>query len=99
MSGFKTHFGDPCIHCGIAFSNHEPGPCKGEGKSVPIGYAVVKTRWDGVEHYRVRFSDGHIEDRYEHVSSNAPYYHFGYSEALKHPPRYDERLKARSSQS
>lgn len=89
----RTHFGDPCIHCGTAHDDFKPGACTGEGKSIPIGYASLGVRWDGVERYRVRFSDSHIEERYAHISEHAPYFHFGHSQQLINPPRYDERLK------
>lgn len=28
-----THFGDPCVHCGIAHDDAPPGPCKGRAQS------------------------------------------------------------------
>lgn len=90
-----THFGDPCIHCGTPHDAVEPGACKGDrNKAKPLAYAVIpSTRTDGVEHYRIRFSDGRVEDRHMHVSYHAPYYHFGHSDELIQPPRYDERLR------
>lgn len=88
------HFGDPCIHCGTPLDDVVPGPCKGDtSKAVPIGYALIDARWDGVQHYRIRYSDGRIEDSHQHVSFHAPYFHFGHSDELKQPPRYDEKLK------
>ena len=94
--GFKdarAHFGDPCIHCGIALDDLT-GSCVGEGKAIPIAYASLGVRWDGVEHFRIRFSDNHIEEQHRHISEHAPYYHFGHSDALTNPPRYDARLKS-----
>lgn len=89
----RTHFGDPCIHCGFAHDDFPAGPCTGTGKPKPIAYAMVERRWDGVERYRVRFSDSSIEERYAHVSEHLPYWHFGHSEEFTKPPRYDAKLK------
>lgn len=87
------HFGDPCIHCGILHDEVEVGSCDGDAKKAkPIAYKQISVRWDNVAHYRIRFSDGHIEDRWEHISMQAPYFHFGYSNYLIHPPRYDVNL-------
>lgn len=89
------HFADPCIHCGTPIDDVEPGPCKGDpSKAKPVAYAALGVRPDGVEHYRIRFSDGRVEDQHRHVSEHAPYYHFGHSMGLVQPPRYDARLKA-----
>lgn len=90
------HFGDPCIHCGIPQDDVAPGPCDGDPKkAIPIGWASLGVRRDDhVEHYRVRFSDGRIEDIHSHVSYLLPYYHFGHSAELKQPPRYDVKLRA-----
>lgn len=89
------HFQDPCRHCGTPLDKMEFGPCKGDpAKAVPLAYAVIpERRFDGVEHYRVRFSDGRVVDRWEHVSFHAPYYHFGYSDDLIQPPRHDLKLR------
>lgn len=89
-----THFGDPCIHCGISQEDIPVGACTGDvNKARPIAYASLGVRWDNVEHFRIRFSDSRIEDRWCHISANAPYWHFNYSAELTHPPRYDETLK------
>ena len=89
------HFGDPCRHCGTPHDEIQPGPCEGDpARATPIAYCSLGVRWDGVERYRVRFSDGRIEERCEHISAHAPYYHFGYSDALISPPHYDERLRS-----
>ena len=86
------HFKDPCIHCGTAFEDIT-GPCDGDAaKAVPLAYRVVDRRWDGVEHYRIRFSDGRVEERHAHVSFRLPYFHFGHSEELVQPPRYDPKV-------
>jgi hypothetical protein len=87
------HFGDPCIHCGCPHDDVPKGPCKGDpNKAIPIAYRRVGAQYDGTAHYRIRFSDGRIEDRYTHVSFNAPYYHFGNFDELIQPPRYDPYL-------
>jgi hypothetical protein len=88
----KTHFGSPCIHCGLKMEDVKVVPCLGTGAAVPIAYAVIERRWDGTVGYRVRFSDGRIEDLWSHASMSAPYYHFGRSDDLTQPPRYDKRL-------
>jgi hypothetical protein len=90
----KLHYGDPCIHCGTAHDAVAPGPCQGTGKPKPIAFFSFGVRWDNVEHFRVRFSDGHVEDRWAHIGENAPYYHFGHSDTLIAPPTYDDRLRA-----
>lgn len=88
------HYQSPCIHCGVEMEHVGVGPCPGDtSKAIPIAYATLGTRWDGVEHYRIRYSDGRIEDRHEHVSMRAPYYHFGHSDDITQPPRYDARLR------
>lgn len=89
------HFGDPCIHCGTALDDVAPGPCPGDPKkSIPLAYASLGVRWDGYESYRIRFSDGRIEERVAHISAHAPYWHFGHSDELKQPPRFDARLRS-----
>jgi hypothetical protein len=94
-SEIRTHFGDPCIHCGTPHDEIEPGSCHGDfTKAKPTAYASLGVRWDGVEHYRIRFSDGRVEDLWRHISEHAPYWHFGFAKEFQQPPRYDERLKA-----
>lgn len=92
---FQTHFGDPCVHCGLSLDEMKPGACEGDpAKAVVTDYAVVETRWDGVEHYRYRLSTNEVREVHRHVSEHAPYYHFGRSDELTNPPRYDARLKS-----
>lgn len=87
------HFGDPCIHCGIAHDDVPAGPCQGNAaKAIPIAYRSMGVRWDNVERFLIRMSDGSIQERHHHIGEQAPYYHFGYRDALSHPPRYDETL-------
>jgi hypothetical protein len=88
-----NHFGDPCIHCNTLHDDVPVGPCQGDpAKAKPIAYASLGVRWDKVEHFRIRFSDGHIEERHAHISEHAPYWHFGHSPDLTQPPRYDATL-------
>lgn len=94
-NSIRTHFGDPCLHCGIPHDEVAAGPCTGDAaKAIPVAYCSLGVRWDGVEHFRVRFSDGRVEDRWNHISERAPYHHFGWSDTLVYPPRYDGALKA-----
>lgn len=89
------HFGDPCIHCGTPHDEVEIGPCKGDpAKAIVIGWASLGVRWDGVEHFRFRTSDNRVHELHQHISSHAPYYHFGRRKELTNPPPYDGRLKA-----
>lgn len=90
----RTHFKSPCIHCGLLMEDFPIGDCTGDpSKAIPIAYASLGVRHDSVEHFRVRFSDNRVEDRWHHISEIAHYHHFGHSSELRHPPRYDERLK------
>ena len=58
-----THYGDPCIHCGIPHDDVPVGPCTGDSrKAIPLACRFIGTRWDGVRHFYVRFSDGRVED-------------------------------------
>jgi hypothetical protein len=73
----------------------KPGPCEGDPKkAVPVAYASLGVRWDKIERFRIRFSDGRIEERHNHISEHAPYWHFGYSDKLTQPPRFDTKLRA-----
>lgn len=94
----QTHFGDPCIHCGVPQMELEPGACQGDpSKAKVIGYASLGVRPDGVEHYRYRLSTNDVREAHRHVSEHAPYYHFGRSHDLIQPPPYDARLKAKAT--
>jgi hypothetical protein len=96
MSGNKTHFGDPCVHCGTPQMEVAPGGCTGDfSKALVIGYASLGVRHDGVEHYRYRLSENTVHDSWQHVSYHAPYYHFGRKGDLTNPPPYDLRLRDR----
>jgi hypothetical protein len=68
-----THFGDPCIHCGIAHDDVPVGPCHGDPtKAKPIAYRSFGVRWDHVEHLAIRMSDGRIEQVWEHIDMPKP---------------------------
>ena len=83
-----THYGDPCIHCGIAHDDVPPGPCMGDCRKVrPIRYrAITARRADQRKHLLVQFSDGSFEDYYLHPDEPDPW-------SLQVPPRYDEALR------
>jgi hypothetical protein len=84
-----THFGDPCIHCGIAHDAIPIGPCQGDpSKAKPIAYRSRGVRWDNVEHLLIRLSDGRIEQVWEHIDMPMP--------RLK-GLRYDENIKMKAS--
>ncbi len=90
------HFGDPCVHCGIPHDDVPIGPCQGDpAKAVPIAYRSMGVRPDGIERFLIRFSDERVEERHFHVSEQAPYWHFGYSDSRRQPPRHDDRLTIR----
>lgn len=92
MTG-QTHFGDPCLHCGVPQMEVAPGPCPGDAaKAKVIGYASLGVRPDGVEHFRYRLSTNEVCEVHQHISFHAPYYHFGRSDILINPPPYDARL-------
>ena len=84
----KTHYGDPCIHCGVAHDDVPSGACIGTKPAVPIAYRCISVRRDGVERFLILMSDGSIEDRWEHfmVGLEGP---GGYL----HGARYDNELR------
>lgn len=87
------HFGDPCVHCAIPHDDVPPGPCNGDpSKAVPIAYRSLGVRWDGVEHFLIRLSNDCVIERHNHISEQAPYWHFGWSDTFKNPPRHEARL-------
>ena len=93
----KTHYGDPCIHCGIGHDDVPSGDCRGDPeKAVPISWCGMGVRWDNVEHYRIRYSDNRIEDRWEHVSFHLPNYQFGRSKNFGPSLPWDDRLRVAS---
>jgi hypothetical protein len=71
---FMTHFGDPCIHCGIPHDDVSRGSCHGDAtKAKPIAYRLLGTRWDHVDHFLILMSTGEIVDRWEHCDMQLPY--------------------------
>jgi hypothetical protein len=85
----------PEFTCEGCFTPADDGPCFDDlpiAPAIPVAFASLGVRWDGIEHFRIRFSDGHIEERSHHISYRAPYYHFGHSETLTNPPLYDAGL-------
>lgn len=89
-----AHFGDPCMFCGVGHDDLAPGPCpKNDGKVRVAHYAVVDRRWDGVERYRYRTTDGKVHEVSAHISFKLPYWHFGYCDDFVNPPKWDEGLK------
>lgn len=73
-SKFMTHFGDPCIHCGIPHDDVPRGSCQGDpAKAKPIRYRSLGVRWDHVEHFLILMSSGEIVDRWEHIDMSLPY--------------------------
>jgi hypothetical protein len=90
------HFGDPCVHCSIPHDEVPAGPCQGDpAKAVPIAYRSMGVRADGIERFLIRFSDDHVEQRDFPISQQAPYWHFGYSDLRRKPPRLDEQMTVR----
>lgn len=89
----RHHFGDPCHMCGIGHDDVEAGPCGGNIPLKILGYTLVETRWDGVEHYRWRVSDGSVHETWSHVTNRLPYYHFGLSDKIITPPPHDLSLR------
>lgn len=42
-----THFGDPCIHCGVPHDDVEVGACSGDrNKGAPIVYCILRQGWE-----------------------------------------------------
>ena len=90
------HFGDPCVHCGSPHDEVPVGPCQGDpAKAVPIAYRSMGVRRNQIERFLIRLSDGRVEQRDFPVSQEAPYWHFGYSDRRRQPPRQDDRLTVR----
>ena len=64
----RTHFGDPCIHCGIPHDEIPAGQCSGDpSKAIPVSYRSMGVRWDNTEEFLMRMSDGTQERRYFHI--------------------------------
>ena len=88
------HYGDPCVHCATPHDDVLPGPCPGDpAKAIPIAFRSLGVRWDNIERFLVRMSDGRVEDRHYHISEWANYHNF--EGRTTRPPgslRYDEKL-------
>lgn len=68
------HFRSPCVHCGTLMEDVAPGPCPGDpAKAVPMAWCGLGVRWDKVEHFRIQFSDGRIDERWAHISYAFPW--------------------------
>lgn len=90
-----AHFGDPCIFCKVGHEDLQTGPCpENDCKLRVAGYVLIDNRWDGVQHYRYRTTDGRVREIHSHASNHAPYYHFGLSDDLIQTPPWDETLKS-----
>ena len=82
-----THFGDPCIHCGIPHDEVLPGPCMGDLRKVrAIRFRDFGQRRDLRRHLLVQFSDGSFEDYWLHPDEPDPW-------IFSLPPRLDENLR------
>lgn len=73
-----THFGDPCIHCGIAHDDVPVGPCQGDqAKAKIIRYGVVRQAWQNpgssCDDVVVLMSSGEFNHESHHPSSHWPY--------------------------
>jgi hypothetical protein len=89
----QTHFGDPCIHCGLTLDQFQVGACTGDpAKAKPIAYRSLGVRWDGVECFLIRMSTNEVRERWSHVSEWAPSRGFNMLGDLQQKPRYDPRL-------
>lgn len=90
----QTHFRDPCIHCGLPMEAVEVGACKGDpSKKIAIAYRSLGVRWDGYEHFLVRWSTNEVVERWCHHSEQAAYHGFKAFGDLQQPPRYDPNIK------
>ena len=71
--GYKTHFGDPCIHCGTDHDKVEVGPCKGDrDKAIVLKYCVGRQAWqnpgNGCDDVYCLMSNGEIRNDVRHPS-------------------------------
>ena len=72
------HFGDPCVHCGIAHDDVAPWPCKGDPtKAVVVAYCVQRQAYQnpgsGCDTVRCAMSNGTIRDDARHPAEHWPY--------------------------
>ena len=82
-----THYGDPCIHCGIPHDDIPSGPCMGDLRKVrPIRYRDFGQRKSDLRrHLLVLFSDGTYTDYWLHPDEPDPW-------MLNIPPVFDQNL-------
>lgn len=90
----QTHFRDPCIHCSQAMEDVAVGACLGDvSKAIPIAYRSLGVRWDGYEHFLIRWSTNQVTEKWCHASEQAPYRGFNVLGDIQQPPRYDKNLQ------
>jgi hypothetical protein len=77
-----THFGDPCIHCGIPHDEVPVGHCVGDpSKAIPIAFKYKEIRpRAAVRHITVLMSTGEKRDTYYIQGYEEP----PYSKGLRH---------------
>lgn len=59
----KTHYGDPCIHCGLPHDEVAPGPCTGDGAPIVVAYRIDRQAWqtsNGADLVLCWMSDGSL---------------------------------------
>jgi hypothetical protein len=79
----RTHFRDPCIHCGVRFEDMQSGPCPGDAsKAVPILYCVDRQAGENpvtqCDTALILTSIGDIREEHHHPSS-----HWSYGDRFK----------------
>jgi hypothetical protein len=78
----KTHFGDPCLHCGIPHDEVEPGPCRGDHqKAIVLAYCIDRQGYEnwasGCETVLCLMSSGEVRTEGHHPAMwwwNSPYF-------------------------
>lgn len=78
MPGEKTisalrHYGDPCVHCGVAHDDVPPGPCQGDrSKTVVMAYCIERQSHQnpgsGCDTILCLMSDGNLQIDARHPS-------------------------------
>lgn len=97
-----THFGDPCIHCGIPHDDVPIGPCQGDrAKARVLAYCVSRQAWEnpgsGAETILCAMSTGEIRTEWRH-----PYEHWWTAAMFKEaevlaPDEFRRRFARRSA--
>lgn len=63
-----THYGDPCIHCNMPHDEVLLGPCTGDRqRAKALDVCFISRRWDNVECWRFRYTDGSIHEEWYHI--------------------------------